>query len=135
MRLTMRSSVVLPEPDDPTSAMVRCELIRSEKSATATEPSGQDLVTCSNPSMATSIWLIGSQQAANPYPIRCAGKRFTSEIRNRVKRINQQSTSAEEKYDCRKHEIAEKNQSRQLSILFPQHLAQVDRAKNRCPPG
>src|SRR5665647_762176 len=54
IRLTMRSRVVLPEPDEPTSTTVWCEGTRRLKSATAVVPSGYTLDTERNSIMRAS---------------------------------------------------------------------------------
>src|SRR3546814_18507937 len=52
MRLIIRSKVVLPDPDDPTSTVVLREGSTRLKSSTARVPSGKDLETCANSIMA-----------------------------------------------------------------------------------
>lgn len=52
MRLIMRSSVVLPHPDDPTKTVVFREGMTRLKSSTARVPSGNSLVTLLNSIMA-----------------------------------------------------------------------------------
>ena len=45
MRLTMRSSVVLPQPDEPTKTVVECDGMTRLKSPTAVVPSANVLET------------------------------------------------------------------------------------------
>ncbi len=52
MRLIIRSSVVLPQPDEPTSTVVLWDGRTKLKSSTATVPSGNRLVTERNSIMA-----------------------------------------------------------------------------------
>src|SRR3954451_13079425 len=76
MRLTMRSSVVLPHPDDPTNTVVVCEGSTRLNSWTASVPSGNVLPMLRYSIMRSSICKVGNevggQQARNSLAASCA---------------------------------------------------------------